>query len=318
MDATTGSALNADVHSNTPARNPFVTANGHAGDHQVGEVEAVPVVERAAVEAEPVVGESPAALTPARPAKTHRSSWWKPTPASEANESPAAPKTAAPDRPIERRSRPKRGALREVAKVRTSLLLPRPDVFTRPPKIRGVHTARIGDHSPTSGWFLLAAHGGAGNGLLQRLSERVAASDDSQEQPGSFHTVAWDAGQLWPDPALEGTGAVVVVTRTTVTGLVKARDLAAQYLAGAAPMSTALLGVVVVADQPGKPPAPVAKSIALLDGVFARTWRVPYVPEYRLIGPDESPPLHPLIADVLADIHGTLADESPITKGPSQ
>ena len=317
MNGTTGSALNADVHSNAPARNPFVTTNGRGSDHQLGEVEAVPVLERSAVEAEPVVAESPAALPPPRPPKTHRSSWWKPTPASDVNESPAAPKTAAPDRPRERRSRPKRGALREVARVRTSLLLPRPDVFTGPAKIRGVHTARISDHSPTSGWFLLAAHGGAGNGLLQRLSERVAESDDNQEQPGSFHAVAWDAGQLWPDPALEGAGAVVVVTRTTVTGLVKARDLAAQYLAGAAPVGTDLLGVVVVADQPGKAPAPVAKSIALLDGVFARTWRVPYVPEYRLIGPDELPPLHPLIADVLADVHGTLADP-PTTRGPSQ
>ena len=203
------------------------------------------------------------------------------------------------------------GALRPGARVRASLLTPRPDVFPRPAGLRGVHAGRVGHPFLPAGWFLLAAHGGAGAGLLSRLSSAAAAP---QSEP---RLVGCDAGQLWPDPALESTGAVVVVTRTTVPGLTRARDLAAQYLAGAAPPGTALLGVVLVADQPGKPPTTVARSIGLLDGVFARTWLVPYVPEYRLIAPDERPAVHPLIADVLGDIRTALtsAPAFPSTEG---
>ena len=308
MDVTTGSAPGADVPSDTPPRNPFVTTNGRGHDYPTEVVTAAspaPQPESAAVKPLPAL---PAGATAG---KTLRLRWRRSARASDTTgESPAAPGTPVPDRP-------RRGALGQVAKVRTSLLVPRPDVFTAPTNIRGVHSTRIGDHQPAAGWFLLAAHGGAGNTLLQRLSECVATPDDQHGQPDSSAVTARNAGQWWPDPALEGTGAVVVVTRTTVAGLAKARDLGAQYLAGAAPAGITLLGVVVVADQPGKPPAPVAKSIALLDGVFARTWPVPYVPQYRLIGPDDLPPLHPLLADVLTDIHGTLAD-FPTTRGPSR
>lgn len=175
-----------------------------------------------------------------------------------------------------------------------------------------MHSGRVG-HRP-AGWFLLAAHGGAGAGLLSRLSEQPS---DGRSQSD---LVCEDVGQLWPDPTLETTGAVVVVSRTTVSGLAKARDLAAQYLAGAAPSGTSLLGVVLVADQPGKPPAPVAASISLIDGVFARTWQVPYVPQYRVIGPDEPPPMHPLIADVLTDIRAAITSSPafPTMEGPSE
>jgi hypothetical protein len=204
--------------------------------------------------------------------------------------------------------------VRRVANVRPALLVPRPDVFPYPTAVRGAHSGRIGNPFLTDSWFLLAAHGGAGAGLLARLSAAAA------EQEQDLGRVGQDAGQLWPEPTLERTGAVVVVSRTTVSGLTKARDLAAQYLGGAAPPGTALLGVVLVADQPGKLPAPVATSVGLLDGVFARTWHVPYVPQYRLLGPTQTPPVHPLIADVLTDIRGALSYSShfPTTKGPSQ
>ena len=204
--------------------------------------------------------------------------------------------------------------MRRVTKVRPSLLVPRPDVFPHPTAIREAHSVRIGNPWLADGWFLLAAHGGAGAGLLARLSAAAA------EQEQDMRRIGLDAGQLWPEPTLERTGAVVVVSRTTVSGLTKARDLGAQYLSGAAPLGTALLGVVLVADQPGKVPTPIATSVGLLDGVFARTWHVPYVPQYRLVGPTSTPPTHPLIADVLTDIRAALSYSSgfPTTEGPSQ
>ncbi len=251
---------------------------------------------------------------PHRPDRTSWRSrrWW----ASQGRKPPrpAQPSTTAPDEaaapPRRRRMAAADGAPRRIAKARAGLLVPRPDVFSPPAALRGVHAGRIGGRRPEAGFFLLAAHGGAGTGLLQRLS-LLPAGEPPRPVPAGGSGVGWDAGSLWPDPALQSTGAVVVVTRTTVPGLTRARDLAAQYLAGAAPPGTTLLGVVVVADQPGKTPSPVAKSVALLDGVYARTWEVPYVRQYRLIQPDDTPPVHPVIADVLADIRTTLTQPHP-------
>ena len=236
--------------------------------------------------------------------------WWPVQP----RRMPPAAAASAPPPARPQLSRPVKGAVRQVTKVRTSLLVPRPDVFPPPTALRGTHSERIGNPFLPDGWFLLAAHGGAGAGLLAQLSATAA------EQEQDLGRVGIDAGQLWPEPTLERTGAVVVVSRTTVSGLTKARDLAAQYLGGAAPPGTALLGVVLVADQPGKLPTPVAASAGLLDGVFARTWHVPYVPQYRLLGPTSTPPVHPLFADVFTDIRAALSysSASPTTEGPSQ
>lgn len=255
-----------------------------------------------------VVGEvSPAAATAAAPTGRRLGRWWPTQPWG----TPPAPGAAAAS---QQTTRPVKGAARRVTRVRPPLLVPRPDVFPSPTALRGAHSGRIGNPFLTDSWFLLAAHGGAGASMLARLSAAIA--EQEQDRGG----VGVDAGQLWPDPTLERTGAVVVVSRTTVSGLTKARDLAAQYLAGAAPPGTALLGVVLVADQPGKLPAPIATSVGLLDGAFARTWHVPYVPQYRLIGPTSTPPVHPLIADVLTDIRAASSYPSafPTTEGPSQ
>lgn len=201
------------------------------------------------------------------------------------------------------------GTAARVVRVRPALLAPRPDVFAAPALLRGVHTGRVGagDWADSPSWCFLAARGGAGAGLLSRLSHLPG----DQEPPGGRAAAGWDADRLWPDPALQrGTGAVVVVARTTAAGLAAARDLAAQYLSGTAPAGTVLAGVVLVAEQPGKPPAPITRSISLLDGVYARTWQVPYVPEYRLLAPDALPAVHPLIADVLADIRAAVTELS--------
>lgn len=256
---------------------------------------------------------SPATAATGAPTERRRGRWWT---AQQRRTPPATGAAAA----AQQTTRPVKGAARRVATVQPSLLVPRPDVFPSPAALRGTHAGRIGNPFLTDSWFLLGAHGGAGASVLARLS---ATAFEQEPEPGPEQDrggVGVDAGQLWPDPTLERTGAVVVVSRTTVSGLTKARDLAAQYLAGGAPPGTALLGVVLVADQPGKLPTPIATSVGLLDGVFARTWHVPYVPQYRLLGPTSTPPVHPLIADVLTDIRAALSFPSafPSTEGPSQ
>ena len=195
--------------------------------------------------------------------------------------------------------------------------LPRSDVFEAPSPARRlpVRTAALAGKGLRPGWFFLAAHGGSGAKLLARMSwqpyKDVLQAAVSEGRPvGDYPAYGIPAGRAWPNPRLESTRLVVVVCRTTMAGLAWARDVAAQYLAGQAPTDLEVLGVVTVADQPGRLPRPLESSRALLKGVYGASWHVPFVPEYRLYGglPDEQcPEIHPAVAHVLAEIRSTLS-----------
>lgn len=201
--------------------------------------------------------------------------------------------------------------------TRAGLAAPRPDVFAPPLPQRQLLVRQrsvSGQSRPT--WLFVAAHGGSGASLLARLSWQdyeaatAAAQADRSAQDLAFGV---NAGRAWPNPALEPTNLAVVVCQTTMRGLAWARDLATQYLAGAVPAGLQLLGVVTVADQPGRLPPPLAAARTLLTGVYAQVWPVPYVPEYRLLTrlPDEPcPPTHPAVSDVLAAIRSTATSGS--------
>lgn len=202
-----------------------------------------------------------------------------------------------------------------------TLSTPRPDVFGPPSPQRQLPTRSqsvAGAHRPA--WLFVAAHGGSGATLLSRLSHRPWGPCGPAEkvtsglgaQPVDYPTFGLNAGRAWPDPALEPTEMAIVVCRTSMAGLAWARDAAAQYLAGGAPHGLRLIGVVAVADQPGRLPPPLAAARGLLAGAFPHTWHVPYVPAYRLLTglPDENPPpVHPGVADVLAAIRCTVTQE---------
>ena len=182
---------------------------------------------------------------------------------------------------------------------------PRPDVFATSPEnsylpIRETAVpTKPGLDEPE--WFFVAAHGGAGATLLTELSQAGAESSVSY---------GLNAGRAWPEPWLEPTSNVVIVCRTTMRGLHCAQVAAAQYLAGEASEDATLIGVLTVADAPGRLPRPLAAAKGLLAGVYARTWHVPFIPEYRLAArtPGEPPPpLHPVVDDVLTDIRATVA-----------
>lgn len=197
-----------------------------------------------------------------------------------------------------------------------ALAAPRGDVFSPPAPDRWlpVHHARAAPLGEHASWAFVAVHGGSGAGLLTRLvrdpydvavAAAVAAGQPALRLPG----FAVNAGRAWPDPVAERVTEVVVVCRTTMRGLVRARDAAAQYLAGNAPTGVHLVGVVTIADQPGRLPHPIAAARGLLAGVFSHIWHVPYVPEYRLLTglPGEPcPPCHPAVDDVLGAIRATI------------
>ncbi len=145
---------------------------------------------------------------------------------------------------------------------------PQPDRFTPPPQEQWLQqwTGPLVRQGHQPGWFWLGVHGGAG------VSTVAAAG-------GGF-----DAERLWPAPECEATPIVVAVARTHMCGLIAARTVATQFLAGCAPAGTVLLGLVTVADAPGELPAPLAALRWELDDLYAQVWTVPYLPRLRLHG----------------------------------
>ena len=134
-----------------------------------------------------------------------------------------------------------------------------------------------------AGVALLAAHGGAGVNCLLRA--------------GLNGIGAVDADGSWP-----AVGPVLLVARTSTHGLERARDLARQHASGTAGPATQLLGLVLVADAPGRPPRRLRELADLVSGAFARTWQVPWLEEWRLAAASEPLPMHPSVAELIADL----------------
>lgn len=190
---------------------------------------------------------------------------------------------------------------------------PRADVFTGPRRHLPRLSRSVSANSGAS-WLFLSAHAGAGAGLLTRLSWQAPQRWDDARRRGEPATdprppFAVNTDQAWPDPRLETTNAVVVVAATTMHGLTWAQDVAAAWVSGQAPPGLRLLGLVTVADQPGRPPRPIAAARRLLAGAYEQMWHVPYEPAYRLLTglePSNELPMAPAVDDVLTAICTTV------------
>ncbi len=122
-------------------------------------------------------------------------------------------------------------------------------------------------------WWWLGCHGGAG---VTTLARGVAGGADSARR--------------WPAPE-DPTGRVrvLLVARTHASGLRAAQEAARQWAAGAAPAGVDLLGLVLVADAPGRLPRPLRELRRLVAGGLPHVWDVPYVEALRVGEPDPSP-----------------------------
>ncbi|WP_326798179.1 hypothetical protein OG946_24615 [Streptomyces sp. NBC_01808] len=118
---------------------------------------------------------------------------------------------------------------------------------------------RLGDNRA---WWWLGVHGGAGVSTLERAV------------PGGR-----DAGRAWP--ASVRTEPVVLVARSSAHGLEAAQNAAQQWASG---MVTGidLLGLVVVADVPGRRPKVLQNLVRLVSGAVPRMWEIPWVEPWRL------------------------------------
>lgn len=115
-------------------------------------------------------------------------------------------------------------------------------------------------------WWL-GAHGGAGESTLERLLEGSCA-----------------ARHAWPVPPL-GTHAaarpsVVLVARTHARGLRAAQAAAREWASGDVPVR--LLGLVLIADAPGRLPRPLRDLSRLVAGGVPASWSVAWHEPWRL------------------------------------
>lgn len=122
-----------------------------------------------------------------------------------------------------------------------------------------------------AGLWVVGAHGGAGASTWARLLG------------------AEDAGVAWPQPVVPGVSVhVVVLARTSVTGLEAARAAAVEWAEGACP-GVELLGVLLGADAPGKRrPKQLKALIADVSGAFPVALLVPWQERWRLTRPGQA------------------------------
>ncbi len=146
-------------------------------------------------------------------------------------------------------------------------------------------------------WLFLAAHGGAGAATLTRYSRQL----------GRTYAAHYS-------PQLPEHLPIVLVCRDHIAGLWSAQQIAATH-----DLAPRLIGLVVVAESPGKAPRPVTGTVQLLRGAVPQLWQVPYIAPLRLVHPAARtdctwPPLHPDLAQVFDDIRATAARSNPATE----
>lgn len=187
--------------------------------------------------------------------------------------------------------------------VRSVGVLPAAGLVSAPQADRRLPGGRGGPMPGTEGWTggvaLLAAHGGAGVSCLLRAGLADAGCVDGRRR--------------WPS-----AGPVLLVARTNTGGLEWARDLARQHASGHAGLHVQLVGLVLVADAPGRLPARIAALADLVCGAFVRCWQVPWLTEWRLAAATEPLPAPPEVARLSTDLLALAAVGPALPAHPSR
>lgn len=136
-------------------------------------------------------------------------------------------------------------------------------------------------------WWL-GVHGGAGENTLTQLLPGSRAAEH-----------AWPISSLPDRP-------VVLVARTNANGLCRAQAAATQWAAGATP-EIRLLGLVLIADAPGRLPPPLKTLATLVAGGVPRVWHLPWIEPLRLGADPLSLRLPRPMRRLLSDVTSLLA-----------
>lgn len=157
----------------------------------------------------------------------------------------------------------------------TSKAIPRP---TTPqagvPRPDSSHRLPRHDTTQQAGIWWLGAHGGAGESVLCHLL------------PGSR-----SADHAWPIVHDGSKANVVLVARSNADGLIAAQQAATDWASGSL-ATINLLGLVIVADTPGKLPKLLRDLAQVVSGGVPNVWHLPWVESWRLgerVSPETSP-----------------------------
>jgi hypothetical protein len=129
------------------------------------------------------------------------------------------------------------------------------------------------DEEPAAVWWL-GAHGGAGESTLEELFCGSRAADHRWPLAGS--------GETAPH--------VVLVARTHAHGLTAAQHAIREWAAGG--VEVLLLGLVLIADAPGRLPHGLRQLAALVAGGVPAVWSLPWIEAWRVgepPGPQNAP-----------------------------
>lgn len=122
----------------------------------------------------------------------------------------------------------------------------------------------VHDRGATAGLWWVGAHGGSGESTLAALMPGTQA-----------------AGHAWPRTPSQTPARTVLVARGDARGLRAAQDAMRQWAAGLVP-SVEVLGLVVMADAPGRVPRSLRDLLQVVSGGVPRTWSVPWVEAWRV------------------------------------
>lgn len=136
--------------------------------------------------------------------------------------------------------------------------VPVPDAVDRLPRRRWTVSATV--------WWV-GVHGGSGESSLAALLPSSRSSGH-----------AWPVPPSWP--TLGVPARVILVARSNARGLQAAQHAAAEWASGGVP-EVDLLGLVMVADAPGKLPRGLRDLAGLVAGGVPRTWRIPWIEAWR-------------------------------------
>lgn len=145
-------------------------------------------------------------------------------------------------------------------------------------------------------WWV-GVHGGAGESTLAQLLAGSRAS-----------------GHAWPVAARGDAPrpAVVLVARTHASGLRAAQAAATEWASGEVPVR--LLGLVLIADAPGRLPRPLRDLGRLVAGGVPAAWQLPWHESWRL-----GDPLEPSSAPSAArELLERIAELAPASRADDQ
>lgn len=154
---------------------------------------------------------------------------------------------------------------------------------------RGDLIARVGtspDHQDT--WTWVSTHGGAGSTSLVHGAAR-----------------GLDLTGRWPAPEHGWPARVVLVARSNMAGLAAAGRFLQEWAAHQVP-DLLLVGLVIVADAPGRPTRAARNRSSELAAITT-VWQLPWVARWR----DTPYTAEPAAQKVAATVAATLTKENP-------